>query len=158
MVLINLLKNLGRIFGIVCLFSVISGAYFLLKPTEEEKYLGQQMKMYPLGFHSTDDDGGEQVLKFDSKSQVAVYKNVYKYSMEKALYHGDEKKPFGCELLITGNGKKTTVLLYTSEDGPVDLDNVRYEVSTDKDLVYKVVEKSVKKKKDNIRFRVMEEL
>ena len=70
MVLINLLKNLGKIFGIVCLFFVISGAYFLLKPTEEEKYLGQQMKMYPLGFHCTDDDGGEQVLKFDSKSQV----------------------------------------------------------------------------------------
>ena len=38
MVLINLLKKLGKIFGIICLFFVISGAYFLLKPTEEEKY------------------------------------------------------------------------------------------------------------------------
>lgn len=157
MVLINLLKTLGKIFGIVCLFFVISGAYFLLKPTEEEKYLGQQMKMYPLGFHCTDDDGGEQVLKFDSKSQVAVYKDVYKYSMGKALYHGDEKQPFGCEFLITGNGEKRVVLVYTSDDGPVNLDDVRYEQNNDKDLIYTVVGKSLKNN-ENIRYRNMGEL
>ena len=156
--LLNLIKNLGKIFAVVCVFFLISGVYMLLKPTEEEKVLGQQMKMYPIGFTCTDDNGGEQVIKIDMKSQLSIYRDIYQYSMVKALYHGDEKKPFGCELLITGNGKKTTVLLYTSEDGPVDLDNVRYEVSTDKDLVYKVVEKSVKKKKDNIRFRIIEEL
>ena len=49
MVLINLLKNLGKIFGIICLFFVISGAYFLLKPTEEEKYLGN---LYPKRFYA----------------------------------------------------------------------------------------------------------
>ena len=157
MVLINLLKNLGKIFGIVCLFFVISGAYFLLKPTEEEKYLGQQMKMYPLGFHCIDDDGGEQVLKFDSKSQVAVYKDVYKYSMGKALYHGDDKIPFGCEFLITGNGEKRIVLVYTSDDGPVNLDDVRYEQNNDKDLIYTVVGKSLKNN-ENIRYRNMGEL
>ncbi len=115
------------------------------------------MKMYPIGFTCIDDAGGEQVIKIDMKSQLSIYRDVYQYSMVKALYQGDEKKPFGCEMLITGNGKKTTVLLYTSEDGPLDLNKVRYEVSTDKDLVYKVVEKSVKKKKDNIRFRIIEE-
>ena len=62
MLLVSLIKNLGKIFGIICLFFLISGAYFLLKPTEEEKYLGQQMKMYPFGFHCEDDAGGEQVL------------------------------------------------------------------------------------------------
>ena len=157
MVLINLLKNLGKIFGIVCLFFVISGAYFLLKPTEEEKYLGQQMKMYPLGFHCIDDDGGEQVLKFDSKSQVAVYKDVYKYSMGKALYHGDEKKPFGCEFLISGNGEKRRVLVYIGDEA-VNLDTVRYEQSNDKDLIHTVVSKSVKKDLGNIRYRDMGEL
>ena len=157
MVLINLLKNLGKIFGIICLFFVISGAYFLLKPTEEEKYLGQQMKMYPLGFHCIDDDGGEQVLKFDSKSQVAVYKDVYKYSMGKALYHGDEKKPFGCEFLISGNGENRRVLVYVGDEA-VNLDTVRYEQSDDKDLIYTVVSKSVKKDLVNIRYRDMGEL
>ena len=157
MILVSLLKNLGKIFGILCFFFVISGAYFLLKPTEEEKYLDQQMKMYPLGFHCTDDDGGEQVLKFDSKSQVAVYKDVYKYSMGKALYHGDEKQPFGCEFLITGNGEKRVVLVYTSEDGPVNLEEVRYEQNNDKDLIYTVVGKSLKNN-ENIRYRNMGEL
>lgn len=157
MVLINLLKNLGKIFGIVCLFFVISGAYFLLKPTEEEKYLGQQMKMYPLGFHCTDDDGGEQLLKFDSKSQVAVYKDVYKYTMERALYHEAEKKPFGCEFLINGNGEKKRVLVYV-DDEVVNLETVRYEQSDDKDLIYTVFSRSVKKDLGNIRYRDMGEL
>ena len=157
MILVSLLKNIGKIFGILCLFFVISGAYFLLKPTEEEKYLGQQLKMYPLGFHCTDDDGGEQVLKFDSKSQVAVYKDVYKYTMEKALYHEDEKKPFGCEFLISGNGEKRRVLVYVGDEA-VNLDAVRYEQSNDKDLIYTVVSKSVKKDFGNIRYRDMGEL
>ena len=157
MIFASLIKDLGKIFGVICVFFLISGAYFLLKPTEEDKYLDQQMKMYPLGFHCTDDDGGEQVLKFDSKSQVAVYKDVYKYSMGKALYRGDEKKPFGCEFLITGNGEKRVVLVYTSDNGPVNLDDVRYEQNNDKDLIYTVVEKSLKNN-ENIRYRNMGEL
>ena len=157
MIFASLIKDLGKIFGVICVFFLISGAYFLLKPTEEDKYLDQQMKMYPLGFHCTDDEGGEQVLKFDSKSQVAVYKDVYKYSMGKALYHGDEKKPFGCEFLITGNGEKRIVLVYTSDDGPVNLEDVRYEQNNDKDLIYTVVGKSLKNN-ENIRYRNMGEL
>ena len=157
MIFASLIKDLGKIFGVICVFFLISGAYFLLKPTAEDKYLDQQMKMYPLGFHCTDDDGGEQVLKFDLKSQVAVYKDVYKYSMEKALYHGDETKPFGCEFLITGNGEKRVVLVYTSDDGPVNLEDVRYEQNNDKDLIYTVVGKSLKNN-ENIRYRNMGEL
>jgi hypothetical protein len=157
MIFASLIKDLGKIFGVICVFFLISGAYFLLKPTEEDKYLDQQMKMYPLGFHCTDDDGGEQVLKFDSKSQVAVYKDVYKYSMGKALYHGDDKIPFGCEFLITGNGEKRIVLVYASDDGPVNLEDVRYEQNNDKDLIYTVVGKSLKNN-ENIRYRNMGEL
>ena len=157
MIFASLIKDLGKIFGVICVFFLISGAYFLLKPTAEDKYLDQQMKMYPLGFHCTDDDGGEQVLKFDSKSQVAVYKDVYKYTMEKALYHGDDKKPFGCEFLISGNGEKRVVLVYTSNDGPVNLDDVCYEQNNDKDLIYTVVGKSLKNN-ENIRYRNMGEL
>ena len=157
MIFASLIKDLGKIFGGICVFFLISGASFLLKPTEEDKYLDQQMKMYPLGFHCTDDDGGEQVLKFESKSQVAVYKDVYKYSMGKALYHGDDKIPFGCEFLITGNGEKRLVLVYTSDDGPVNLEDVRYEQNNDKDLIYTVVGKSLKNN-ENIRYRNMGEL
>lgn len=157
MIFASLIKDLGKIFGVICVFFLISGAYFLLKPTAEDKYLDQQMKMYPLGFHCTDDDGGEQVLKFDSKSQVAIYKDVYKYSMGKALYHGEEDKPFGCEFLIIGNGEKRVVLVYTSNDGPVNLDDVRYEQNNDKDLIYTVVGKSLKNS-ENIRYRNMGEL
>ena len=157
MIFASLIKDLGKIFGVICVFFLISGAYFLLKPTAEDKYLDQQMKMYPLGFHCTDDDGGEQVFKFDSKSQVAIYKDVYKYSMEKALYHGEEDKPFGCEFLIIGNGEKRVVLVYTSNDGPVNLDDVRYEQNNDKDLIYTVVRKSLKNN-ENIRYRNMGEL
>ena len=157
MIFASLIKDLGKIFGVICVFFLISGAYFLLKPTEEDKYLDQQMKMYPLGFHCTDDDGGEQVLKFDSKSQVAVYKDVYKYSMGKALYRGDDKTPFGCEFLLTGNGEKRVVLVYTSDNGPVNLDDVRYEQNNAKDLIYTVVEKSLKNN-ENIRYRNMGEL
>ena len=156
--LLNLIKNLCKIFAVVCVFFLISGVYMLLKPTEEEKVLGQQMKMYPIGFTCTDDNGGEQVIKIDMKSQLSIYRDIYQYSMVKALYHGDEKKPFGCEMRITGNGQNNVILLYISEDGPVDLSNVRYELSTDKDLIYKVVGKSVKKNKDNIRFRKIEEM
>lgn len=157
MIFASLIKDLGKIFGVICVFFLISGAYFLLKPTEEDKYLDQQMKMYPLGFHCLDDDGGEQVLKFDSKSQVAVYKDVYKYSMGKALYHGEEKNPFGCEFLISGNGEKRRVLVYIGDEA-VNLDTVRYEQSNDKDLIYTVVSKSVKKELGNIRYRDMGDL
>lgn len=156
--LLNLLKNLGKIFGIVCVFFLISGVYMLLKPTEEEKVLGQQMKMYPIGFTCSDDDGGEQVIKVDMKSQLAIYKDIFQYSTTKALYQKKKKKPFGCELLLTGDGKKSRILVYVSDDGALDLDQVHYEVSTDKDLIYKVVEKSVKKKKANIRFKKIDEL
>lgn len=77
--------------------------------------------------------------------------------MGKALYHGDETKPFGCEFLITGNGEKRVVLVYTSEDGPVNLEDVRYEQNNDKDLIYTVVGKSLKNN-ENIRYRNMGEL
>lgn len=113
----------------------------------------KKVKMYPFGFHCIDDDGGEQVLKFDSKSQDAVYKDIYKYSMGKALYHGDENKPFGCELLLTGNGEKRIVTVYLSDDGPLNLDDVRYEHCNDKDLIFEVIGKSLKKNKANIRYK-----
>ena len=101
--LLNLLKNLGKIFGIVCVFFLISGVYMLLKPTEEEKVLGQQMKMYPIGFTCSDDDGGEQVIKVDMKSQLAIYKDIFQYSTTKALYHTNEKSPLAasCSLQET---------------------------------------------------------
>lgn len=156
--LLSIIKDLGKTFGIVCAFFFISGVYFLIKPTEEDKILGQQMKMYPIGFHCIDDDGETQVIRVDMKSNLSIYRDTYKYSMTKALYHENNKKPFGCEMLITGNGKKSRILVYVSDDGAVDLDQVQYEVSTDKDLIYKVLEKSLKKKKDNIRFRKLEDL
>lgn len=154
MIFATLIKNLGKIFGVICVFFLISGAYFILKPTPEDKQLDAQLKMYPIGFHCIDDDGGEKVLKFDSKSQVAIYKDVYKYSMGKALYHGDENQPFGCEFLIIGNGEKRSVLIYISDKGPVNLEDVRYEQNNDKDLIYTVVGKSLKNN-ENIRYRNM---
>ena len=152
-----MIKTLIKIFGGICLFFLVSGAYFLLKPSPEDKELDAQMKMYPIGFHCTDDSGGEQVIKVDMKSQLALYKDIYKYSMEKAMYRDGEKKPFGCELLITGNGIKRVVMIYVADES-VNLDEVRFETSTDKDLIYQVVSKSVKKEKNNIRYRVVEDL
>ena len=84
-------------------------------------------------------------------------KDIYKYSMEKAMYRAGDKNPFGCELLITGNGMKRVVMIYVA-DAPVNLDEVRFENSTDKDLIYQVVSKSVKKEKNDIRYRVVEDL
>ena len=78
--------------------------------------------------------------------------------MGKALYHGDEKKPFGCEFLITGNGEKRIVMVYKSAEGLVNLEDVRYEQCDDKDLIYTVIGKSLKKNKANIRYRSMGEL
>lgn len=115
------------------------------------------MKMYPIGFHCTDDSDGEQVIKVDMKSQLAIYKDIYKYSMEMAMYRDGDKNPFGCELLITGNGMKRVVMIYVADES-VNLDEVRFETSTDKDLIYQVVSKSVKKEKNNIRYRVVEDL
>ena len=157
MILISTLKSLGKIFGVICVFFLISGAYFLLKPSAEDKYLDQQMKMYPIGFHCTDDAGGEQVIKVDMKSQLAIYKDIYTYSVTKALYREGEKKPFGCELLISENGNKRSILIYIAEE-PVNLEHVRFEDSTDKDLIYQVVSKSVKKEKNDIRYRTVESL
>lgn len=150
-----MIKTLIKIFGGICLFFLISGAYFLLKPSPEDKALAVQMKMYPIGFHCTDDSGGEQVIKVDMKSQLAIYKDIYKYSMEKAMYRDGDKNPFGCELLITG--RKRVVMIYVG-DAPVNLVEVRFENSTDKDLIYQVVSKSVKKEKNDIRYRVVEDL
>ncbi len=157
MILISTLKSLGKIFGVICVFFLISGAYFLLKPSAEDKYLDQQMKMYPIGFHCIDDAGGEQVIKVDMKSQLAIYKDIYTYSVTKALYREGEKKPFGCELLISENGNKRSILIYIAEE-PVNLEQVRFEDSTDKDLIYQVVSKSVKKEKNDIRYRTVESL
>lgn len=157
MILISTLKSLGKIFGVICVFFLISGAYFLLKPSAEDKYLDQQMKMYPIGFHCTDDAGGEQVIKVDMKSQLAIYKDIYTYGVTKALYREGEKKPFGCELLISENGNKRSILIYIAEE-PVNLEQVRFEDSTDKDLIYQVVSKSVKKEKNDIRYRTVESL
>jgi hypothetical protein len=77
--------------------------------------------------------------------------------MEKALYHEAENKPFGCEFLISGNGEKRRVLVYIGDE-TVNLDTVRYEPSDDKDLIYTVVSKSVKKDLGNIRYRDMGDL
>ena len=73
------------------------------------------------------------------------------------MYRDGEKNPFGCELLITGNGIKSVVMIYVA-DAPVNLDEVRFEYSADKDLISQVVSKSVKKEKNNIRYRVVEDL
>ena len=48
-------------------------------------------------------------------------------------------------------------MIYVS-DAPVSLDEVCFEISTDKDLIYQIVSKSVKKEKNNIRYRVVEDL
>ena len=152
-----MIKTLIKIFGGICLFFLVSGAYLLLKPSPEDKALDAQLIMYPIGFHCTDDSDGEQVIKVDMKSQLAIYKDIYKYSMEKAMYRAGDKNPFGCELLITGNGIKRVVMIYVA-DAPVNLHEVRFENSTDKDLIYQVVSKSVKKEKNDIRYRVVEDL
>lgn len=89
------------------------------------------------GFRQKSHRSKNKALQFDSKTQVAVYKDVYKYTMEKALYHEAEKKPFGCEFLISGNGEKRRVLVYVGDE-VVNLDTVRYEQSDDKDLIYTV--------------------
>ena len=91
------------------------------------------------------------------KSQLAIYKDIYTYSVTKALYREGEKKPFGCELLISENGNKRSILIYIAEE-PVNLEQVRFEDSTDKDLIYQVVSKSVKKEKNDIRYRTVESL
>ena len=71
------------------------------------------------------------------------------------MFRDGGKSPFGCELLISGKGSKRLVLIYVGDE-PVDLEDVRFEDSSDKDLIYRVVSKSVKKKENNIRFRVVE--
>lgn len=91
------------------------------------------------------------------KSQISLYRDIYKYSATKAMFREGGKSPFGCELLISGKGNKRLVLIYVGDE-PVNLDEVRFEDSGDKDLIYRVVSKSVKKKENNIRFRVVEEL
>ena len=73
------------------------------------------------------------------------------------MYCDGEKMLFGFELLITGNGIKRVVMIYVA-DAPVNLDEVRFENSTDKDLIYQVVSKSVKEEKNDIRYRVVEDL
>lgn len=155
MLLIGIIKDLGKAFTAIVLFFAISGAYFLLKPTAEDKYLDQQMKMYPLGFHCTDENNESVVMKFDMKSQLSLSTDnkVYKYAMKNAFFRNDEKKPFGCELVIDQNGVQRNLFVYVDDGIVTDLKDVRYEPSEDKDLIYKVVEKSVKKKLDNIRIR-----
>ena len=152
-----MIRTLIKIFGGICLFFLVSGGYFLLKPAPEDKVLDEQLKMYPIGFHCADDAGGEQVIKVDMKSQLSLYRDIYKYSTMKAMFRDGGKSPFGCELLISGKGSKRLVLIYVGDE-PVNLDEVRFEDSSDKDLNYRVVSKSVKKKENNIRFRVVEEL
>ena len=49
-------------------------------------------------------------------------------------------------------------MVLVTTDESVNLDEVRFENSTDKDLIYQVVSKSVKKEKNNIRYRVVEDL
>ena len=155
MLLIGIIKALGKAFTAVVLFFAISGAYFLSKPTAEDKYLDQQMKMYPLGFHCTDENNETVVMKFDMKSQLSLSTDnkVYKYTMKNAFFKDNEKKPFGCELVIDQNGVQRNLFVYVDDGIVTDLKDVRYELSEDKDLIYKVVEKSVKKKLDNIRIR-----
>ena len=93
MLLIGIIKDLGKAFTAVVLFFAISGAYFLLKPTAEDKYLDQQMKMYPLGFHCTDENNETVAMKFDMKSQLSLSTDnkVYKYAMKNAFFRNDEK-------------------------------------------------------------------
>ena len=91
------------------------------------------------------------------KSQISLYRDIYKYSTTKAMFRDGGKSPFGCERLISGKGSKRLVLIYVGDE-PVNLDEVRFEDSGDKDLIYRLVSKSVKKKENNIRFRVVEEV
>lgn len=149
----GILRTLGKAFWIVCIFFAVSGAYFLIKPTEEDKYLDQQLKMYPFGFHCTDENNQTVVMKFDMKSQIAISteNKVYKYSMKNGLYKNNEKKPFGCQLEIEQNGVQRPVIIYVDDGNDIDFKQIRYEPSDDKDLIYTVVEKSIKKKLTNLR-------
>lgn len=155
MILLSIIKELGKAFTAICAFFLIGGAYYLIKPTQEDKYLNQQFKMYPLGFHCTNQNDETVVCHFDMESQMDIYPNVKvkKYSMKNALYSGNEKNPFGCEYVYSDNGVQKSVIVYIS-DSDVDLSTARYEPSDDKDLIYTVVGKSVKKKKDNIRIKM----
>ncbi len=158
MILINLINDIGKAIVVIFAFFLISGTCFLLKPDEDDKYMAQQLKMYPLGFHCIDDDSGdEKVIKVDMKSQIAIYRDVYKYTMTRALYLEGKKDPIGCELILSGNGVERGVMIYV-DDSPINLEQVCYEKSEDKDLIYKVVAKSIKKNQGNIRFRNVEYL
>ena len=148
MFLLSILHDLGKALGVVIVFFVISGAYFLIMPTEEDKYLDQQMKMYPFGFHCTDEKDETVVMKFDMKSQIGLTTDdfvICKYSMKNALYKNGEKKPFGCEFVIEKNGQKKNIIVYVAEEKLSDFSEVRFEHSDDKDLICSVVNKKVLK-------------
>lgn len=153
MFLLSIFRDLWKAIGIVFVFFLISGAYFLLKPTEEDKYLDQQMKMYPMGFTCTNQNDENVIMKFDMKSNVGLTTDdfvIYKYSMKNALYKKDGKKPFGCEILIEKNGKQKNIIVYVDEEKLSDFSEVRFEPSDDKDLICSVVNKKVRKVPQNI--------
>lgn len=145
--LIVTLKEISKGFGIVCLFFIISGLYYLVKPTPEDKVIEQQMKMYPFGFHSADQNGDTVVLQVDQKSQIGMStdKKIYKYSMKNGLYREGEKKPFGCEMTVSCNGTERNLIVYIDKDNK-GLEGVRYEPSDNKDLFYEAIGKYTKKK------------
>ncbi len=148
MFLLNIFRDFWKALGILLILLFVGSFITLLKPTEEDKYLDQQMKMYPLGFHGYDENNEKVIMKVDMKSKLSLSTDnkTCKYTMKNALYKNNDKKLFGCEILIEQNGIQNSVIVYIDDEKISDFSSIRYEPSEDKDLIYQVVHKVVKKK------------
>lgn len=154
MLLISIIKDLGKCFTAVVLFFAISGVYFLVKPekeiVEEEPVVES---IYPFEFRASSQSGKGPTLYVTVKNGFMnispLVKGSFDYELGRLVYFDDETEPCGFEMTLTDTeGKKQKVLFHRGK--PKFHTNWKYKVHYSENSDIETVKSIVESAKQNI--------
>lgn len=153
MLLISIIKGLGKCFTAVVLFFAISGVYFLVKPEKEVEEVPVVESFYPFEFRALQQDGKGPTLYVTVKNGYLdispLVKSSFDYELGRLVYFDDETEPCGFEMTLTNSdGKQQKVLFHRGR--PKFHTNWKYKIHYSNESDMETVKEIVKSAKQNI--------
>lgn len=154
MLLISIIKDLGKAFTAVVAFFAISGVYFLVKPDKEvieEEPVVQSIYLFE--FRALQEDGKGPNLNVTVKNGYLnispLVNSSFDYELGRLVYFDDEQEPCGFEMILTDrDGKKQKVLFHRGKPKFHTVWNYKVHYSDESDM--ETVKEIVKAAKQNI--------
>lgn len=154
MLLISIIKDLGKAFTAVVLFFAVSGVYFLVKP-EKEVAVEEPIveSIYPFEFRASQQDGKGPTLYITVKNGYLnispLVKSSFDYELGRLVYFADEAEPCGFEMTLTNSdGKQQKVLFHRGR--PKFHTNWKYKIHYSDESDMETVKEIVESAKQNI--------